>query len=311
MLKLKLAAVAVLAVVIAMQVVYLVRQIRGGRTTTTAAGPAGAPGVGPMGAMPAPAPGGGPKPGRPGVMPKAAPPPNAMPPGPNGGGNAPGSMPGMSPEILPYNEILLGFSKLGTDAATALSAAQKQKAAPVLKAMAELLNSPGGRADLVVATALQTLRPEQIAYMTEHRAEPPPPDAEAGSEMPDPSFVGGAAIRLLTRRAAEPPGKAAAAASPSPLAAGLAVEDVLGGLLKLEPQKSLAVTPQQAAALLKCIKPMVAAREQIDARKKELVDVLNPKQRERLLAIHDELMSKGMEVISPQELLTRVQAQVQ
>lgn len=220
---------------------------------------------------------------------------------------APASAP-MPVASLPCNEVLAGAVRLGETPVLALSAAQKARLAPLAQALRELLESPRARAASVLATATRVLRPDQLACVAAHRGAPLPADPAVG-DVTDPNWVGAAVSRLLRRRAAETAVAPPAEASGGPTTP-LASEDVLGGILKLEADPRERVTPAQARALLAPLDALTGAERAVDERKRALLEVLTPAQKDRVMLVHQEAMRQGTPVAAAEQLIAELQRQL-
>jgi hypothetical protein len=242
----------------------------------------------PYGPPPGPAPGGGPPPGAPsGPAAGGAPPPAA----------APGLEPGqISLELIPYSEFLEALLSL-KDSGHPFTAAQKERLRPLLAELAAIgtKSSP----EQVLATTSAVLSGQQVEYIVAHRAD-------RGNA---PSDADGALLALLKTRGGQGGSDVSPAASPSG-GVILGPEDLVAGLLSLEHEPSLALTPGQARALLPPLTGYMDVTRRLSEQRTAIVAVLDAEQRAWIVKKHDEFL-KAHAQRSPTESLAELQRQVQ
>lgn len=222
-------------------------------------------------------------------MPGPGPPPSPRPePQPR---RAPSEVPMVMPiESQPWPEVVATLGRLPP--AGRLTAAQREALRPVLALLDSLARDPRTRPGVMLAAARHVLRPDQMAWLSEHardRAPPEPPGASPEAVLLD----------VLRRRAAEPD-------EPRPTGGGgpanhpsMAFEDLVRGLPRMDRVPGLALTPHQARALLKPVALMVDSRHRLEEAKRRLLALLTPAQRESMATLHQEVMGTSAEEVSP------------
>jgi len=213
-------------------------------------------------------------------------------------------------DLMPYHEVIAAIIKLQDTPKLALTAEQKSQMQPVVASIATLLSNPGSRPSQFLGVAMQVLKSEQLAYIVAHRQEPPPIDPSLGPSA-GPGSVKFAVVNLLKKREKEPEPQRASTPVAQNNTTPLAAEDMLGGVLKLEADKNLMVTPAQAKQLLPAVEEMAKTTQQIEEKKQQLIGLLNQAQKDQLLMIHQDFMSGGMVVAAPEKLVADLQSKLQ
>ncbi len=161
---------------------------------------------------------------------------------PSEGARGPGPAGARGPENLGLDELAEGIVKIvKTRPDLAL------KSAPAEKISSQLERAARSRADVYVlmGTIYTILTPEQMDYIQKHRQDPiQMPDGVPSGEEPRIWAV----QELLKSRSAGAVGQPPAS-SPPPSSYRFQIQDLSEGILRLEKQKSLALTREQAAAL--------------------------------------------------------------
>jgi hypothetical protein len=234
---------------------------------------------------------------------------------------APSGMPmarpaAMGPEMLPFNEVLSGLLQMQSHSEVALSAEQKAKLRPLIGSLSDLIARTKVNPQELAQIVTFSLRPPQVEFILKHRAEPPPIDQLAnGNGPPGPAVIGQAALKVLKQRAAEASQGESPASSPSGESSAMMLgpEDLLSGVLKLESDKKLALTPAQAKALEGPLENMVSVEGEREEKTHAIIGVLNDDQKKFLLKVHETYLSnsaKGGEA-PPEQMLADLQKQLQ
>jgi hypothetical protein len=213
---------------------------------------------------------------------------------------------------VPPNELIAGLLSLQQSGGPlALSDAQRQRIRPVIDELAGPVARPNETVHDAVRGAAVLLRSDQVAYILAHRAEPAPLDVTSNSGPVGPAQVSQQLVELLKTRAAEG-GASEKAAAPAPNADQVGPGDLVNGLLKLEKDPSLRVTPAQARVLLEPITQLATQDERLPAGTGKIVAVLTTEQRDFILRQHDSYMAQAADShVTQEQKLAELRQQLQ